>query len=285
MDYFDAAYTQDINQQHWVGWGMLQEQSRHTSDVGNFSAFISVDFHQKMAEYTRRFFYLPIYPEKTTSNISTSYATADIIGRPGQISAYNNTSDETINFSLHLHRELQTYGNDIVDINHVDAIIALMKAAQYPKFIPAGTYAPIVTYCFGDSLFIGKQNSVSTEWTGPKIHGAFMECNVNINMTCVPDGILTFDIVRNSVPRGIGRFSNYMGDFITDEAGPSLYQEDAAQNISGLYSGDSYSSRLATATATLSTVGTTIDEEIAENTEPEIPDSLKIYSNNTSFHK
>lgn len=234
MNYFDAAYTQDINQDNWTGWGMVQEQSLGRSDVGNFSAFMSVDFHQKMAEYTRRFFYLPIYPEKTSSNISTNYASADIIGRPGQISAYNNTSDETISFSLHLHRELQTYGNGLKDINHVDAIVALMKAAQYPKFTSAGTYAPIVTYCFGDSLFIGKQNSVGTEWTGPKIHGAYMECIVNISMTCVPDGILTFDMVRNNVPRGIGRFSNYMSNFITDDLGPGLYQPDGAQNISGL---------------------------------------------------
>lgn len=155
---------------------------------------------------------LPVYPEDVTNAITTNYSSYDILGRPGQISAYTSTSDITTSFSLHMHRELKTYNNDIAaDRNHIDDIVSLIEAAQYPLFKPGtGEYAPIVTYKFGDTLICGKQTSVNTKWSGPKIEGKFMEVVVSISVTNLFDRICDYTDIVSSSPRGWGRFKQIL---------------------------------------------------------------------------
>ena len=152
---------------------------------------------------------LPVYPLDVTNSISTAYASYDIIGRPGQLSAYNSTGDMSTSFSLHMHRELKTYGNSLADVNHIDKVVALIEAAQYPLFDTTGKglYAPIVTYKFGDTQIVGKQTSVNTKWSGPKIEGKYMEVTMNITVVNVPKEILDYSHMFNSSPRGWHRWN------------------------------------------------------------------------------
>lgn len=177
--------------------------------------FVSVDFQFNDKNDTKqqslRWFNLPVYPEEVNESITTSYSSTDIIGRPGTIASYNNTSDETKSFSLHMHREISTGGNGALkDINEIDAIVALLKSAQYPKFFSDGTYAPIVTYKFGDTLIVGKQTSIGVKWSGPKILGAYMEVVCNISVALTPKVVIDFEDVRSSNPRGYGNFDIIM---------------------------------------------------------------------------
>ena len=78
---------------------------------------------------------LPVYPEEVNNTISTNYQSTEILGRPGQISSYTSTSDPTSSFTLHMHRENRS--NEVnTDLNnqknHIDQIVALIEAAQYP---------------------------------------------------------------------------------------------------------------------------------------------------------
>ena len=158
--------------------------------------------------------YLPVYPEDVTNSISTAYADASILGRPGTISAYNSTSDITTSFTLHMHREQQTFltsGNSAKDLdgkNIVDKIVSLIESAQYPYLDENGSYTPIVVYKFGDTLIFGKQTSVQTKWSGPKIEGKYMEVTLNISVTNTPSKILTAKDIYESSPRGWGRFQD-----------------------------------------------------------------------------
>lgn len=154
------------------------------------------------------FYNLPVYPDDVSNSITTNYASYDIIGRPGQISAYNSTGDQTTSFTLHMHRELKTDGNSFGDDNHIDKIVSLIEAAQYPLIDTGGQgeYAPIVTYKFGDTLIRGKQANVSTKWSGTKINGKYMEVTINISVTNLASHIIDYSDILNSNPRGQGRW-------------------------------------------------------------------------------
>ena len=168
----------------------------------NGQCFIAVDFgNQRYASYN-----LPVYPEDITFNFQTNYEDANIIGRPGKISAYTGTDDIKTSFQLHLHRELVTYNNELKDVNEIDYIISLIQAAAYPLINPGnGLFAPITTYKFGDTLMVGKQNSVSVKYSGPKINGSYMEAILNVSFTIVPEKILHYESVKNnSNPRSWG---------------------------------------------------------------------------------
>lgn len=170
---------------------------------------------------------LPVYPEEVTNSITTNYASYDILGRPGSISAYNNTGDITTQFSLHMHRELKTPGGmtiqslyqtddkpyeiDLASFNKIDKIVSLIEAGQYPYLnsIGSASYAPIMTYKFGDTLIVGKQTSCNTKWSGPKIEGKYMDVTINISITNVPKQILDYKDIINSSPRGWGRWQGF----------------------------------------------------------------------------
>lgn len=151
---------------------------------------------------------LPIYPNDISESISTNYADYNIIGRPGSISSYTNTSDNTKRITLIMHRELKTFNNQLTDVNEVDRIISLIKAANYPLIdsTAAAIYAPIVTYNFGDTLIVGKQTSCSVKWEGPKIEGKYMQVTLDITVVCTPKKIIDFKDVYNANPRGWGLF-------------------------------------------------------------------------------
>lgn len=157
---------------------------------------------------------LPVFPEDVTNSISTNYTSYDILGRPGQISVYNSTGDMTTSFTLHMHRELQTSESTLdntylADINQIDKIVSLIEASQYPIIdsTSAGEYVPIVTYRFGDTVITGKQTSVNTKWSGPKIEGKYMEVVISISVTCTAGKIKDFTDIFNSNPRGNNRWT------------------------------------------------------------------------------
>jgi len=204
-------------------WRDLDDDA-YRSPFGNMSCFVSVDFRHSIAQQERRWFNLPVYPENVNFNLSTNYASNEILGRAGQISAYNSTNDITSTFSLKLHRELRTLNNQLVDINHIDAIISLIQAAQYAKWYADGLYAPITTYKFGDTLLIGKQIGVQITWGETKINGCYMVATLNISMTNVSKKILNFEDVRNSMPRGSGLYTNKMNNYLngTQTAGKTF---------------------------------------------------------------
>lgn len=150
---------------------------------------------------------LPVYPEDITNSITTNYASYDIIGRSGQISAYNSTGDVTSSFSLHLHREINVTGSDVVtDRNNIDAIVSLIEAAQYPAYDSSGFYAPIITYKFGDTVISGKQTSINTKWSGPKINGMYMNVVLTISVTNLPTQVLDYKHIKDTNPRGYDRW-------------------------------------------------------------------------------
>ena len=145
---------------------------------------------------------LPIYPEDINFGTSTNYASTDIIGRPGTIAGYVNTSDVTSKITLHLHRELEIPGYVETDKNKIDELILLIQACAYPKQYGDGLYVPIVTYKFGDTCITGKQTSWDATWGGPKIGNAYMDVKLNISISHVPNGIEFFDdILKHENPR------------------------------------------------------------------------------------
>lgn len=145
--------------------------------------------------------YLPVYPLDITFSGSTNFTSAEIIGRPGTISGYISTGDNTSRIALHLHRELKTFGNETPkDVNQIDSIVSLIQACQYPKKFQDALVTPIVTYCFGKVLITGKQTTYSTKWEGPKIGNMYMECNIDVQITHVAKGIQYFDDMYNNKP-------------------------------------------------------------------------------------
>lgn len=164
------------------------------SHFSNDQCFIAVSFSGSLSDQGYKIQQtLPVYPEDISFSTSTNYADATMIGRPGSISGYVNTDDKTINFSLHLHRELLVPGELTSDKNKIDCIVTLIEACQYPKRTTNGLYIPIVTYKFGDTEIVGKQTSCNIKWGGPKINNKYMECNIDISVTYVPKGINYFD--------------------------------------------------------------------------------------------
>ncbi len=186
-------------------WRELDDINYNGPFLGNSvtSCYVEVSFGDN--EKTERMF-LPVYPLDVTNSLSTNYATSSIIGRTGQISAYNSTNDITTSFSIHLHRELRVYGEGD---NKIDDIVSLIEAAQYPLYNPNSghSYAPIVTYKFGDTVISGKQTSENTKWSGPKIDGKYMEVTLNISVTNLPNRVIDFTDIFGSNPRGTGRWS------------------------------------------------------------------------------
>lgn len=142
---------------------------------------------------------IPCYPEDVTFNGSTNYASAGILGRPGDISGYTGTSDITTRFSMHLHRELIIPGELQTDKNQIDKLVNLIMACNYPKTYQDGMYMPIVTYKFGDTQIVGKQTSFDIKWGGTKIGRSYMECTINLAVTHVFDFIPYFDNINGLV--------------------------------------------------------------------------------------
>ena len=155
--------------------------------------------------------YIPVYPDDVNDSISTSYGSSNIIGRPGEISSYNNTGDQTTSFSLHMHREQNEFskfdtnsGNDDTN-NHIDKVVRTIKSAHYPLLSGSGSYAPIVYYKFGDTYITGKQTSTQVKWSGTKIGGKYMEVTINISVTQTPNKVVDYNDIINLNPRQFGK--------------------------------------------------------------------------------
>lgn len=179
---------------------------------------------------------LPVYPEEVNNTISTNYQSTEILGRPGQIASYTSTSDPTSSFTLHMHRENRS--NEVnTDLNnqknHIDQIVALIEAAQYPYMdsTGGGIYPPIVTYIFGDTTITGKQTSVSTKWAGPKIEGKYMEVYLTISVTNLTYGIRDYSHFLNANPRGFNRWDNSEESWLNKLIGWSDEQHNKAGNF------------------------------------------------------
>ena len=187
-------------------WQELNDNDYNGPFLGNSatSCYVKVEFGNGVRVEQM---FLPVYPLEVTNSITTNYASSSIIGRTGQISAYNSTNDITTSFSLHLHRELRVYGEGGGD-DKIDDIISLIESAQYPLYNENSnsSYAPIVTYKFGDTLICGKQTSNNTRWSGPKIDGKYMEATLNISVTNLPTKVIDFNDIFGSNPRGTGRW-------------------------------------------------------------------------------
>lgn len=188
-------------------WKDLEEKT-YNNHFTNGQCYLKVEFPHAGNDslYIRN---LPIYPDDITFSGSTNYASADILGRPGPIAGYVNTSDVTSRIQLHLHRELvvldDTSENNTkiqqVDRNRIDDIVALVQACAYPKIYQDGMYVPIVTYVFGDTTITGKQTSWNVKWGGPKIGKAYMEVTIDVSISHAPMGILDFNTMYENEPR------------------------------------------------------------------------------------
>ena len=192
-------------------WKNLENDSMYKAHFSNGQCFVGVTFSHANSNniipgayeisYT-----LPIYPEDVNFGNSTTYSDISVLGRPGTIGGYVGTSDVTTNFSFHLHRELQnihysgTKSNSNSNGNMIDELVAFIQACSYPSN-ENGLLIPIVTYKFGDTIFVGTQSSCKVQWMGPKIDNCYMECKIDISLTHRPNKILYFDIVRSNNPR------------------------------------------------------------------------------------
>lgn len=167
--------------------------------------YVQVQFGNTNSPVKSKRMFLPVYPLDISNSFATNYASSTIIGRTGQISAYNSTNDVTTSFNLHLHRELRVYNEGD---NKIDEIVSLIESAQYPYYDTTSghSYAPIVTYKFGDTLIRGKQTSANTQWSGPKIDGKYMECTINISVTNLPNKVIDYNDIVSTSPRGGGRW-------------------------------------------------------------------------------
>jgi len=182
-------------------WRMLTENTYHNQS--------SVQVIFPGSDVSSEKLIIPVYPEQVNNSISTTYGGGSIVGRTGTFSAYENTSDITTNFSLHMHREAITtqYPKfDNGDNNLVDKIVSLIESACYPLYTSNGTYTPIVIYRFGDTLIKGKQTSANSTWSGPKIQGKYMDVTINISVNNAASKILSYNDIVSSNPRGEKRF-------------------------------------------------------------------------------
>lgn len=188
------------NKQNHV-WKDLDDNEYNNHFLGG-QCFIGVSFNND-GSYDEQMI-LPCYPEDVNFNNSANYNSADIVGRPGSISNYSNTSDITTRFTLHLHREMPIPNNsgNVIDSNQIDKVVTLIKACNYPKDFQTGIRMPIVTYTFGDTQIVGKQTSLDEKWGGPKIGKSYMECTLTISITHVFKEIPYFDkILELKTPR------------------------------------------------------------------------------------
>ena len=203
--------------------------------------FVAVTFNNSKDDGNYFSLNLPVYPVDVNNSITTNYSSASMIGRVGSVYAYNSTADKTTSFALHMHRELKVISNpttnksELKDINKIDAIVALIESAQYPKYTSNGLYPPIVTYRFGDTQIEGIQTTVNTTWSGPKIDGMYMEVKLSISVTNLPDSILSNEDVRNKNPRGYGYLGNYSPS--TTNTNNNTINNNASNNDSSIVSG------------------------------------------------
>lgn len=191
----DISYLENKNATVWKDL----DDELYNNHFGKGQCQIKVEFVRDVPDVIIRD--LPIYPEDISFGVNTNYANAEILGRPGPIAGYVNTSDVTTRINLHLHRELEVIGNVSSDRNKIDDIVNLIQACAYPKSYQNGLYVPIVTYTFGDTTITGKQTSWNAKWSGPKIGNTYMEVTLDIAISHVPIEIPYFDTVRTWNPR------------------------------------------------------------------------------------
>lgn len=189
-----------INNYQNLLWTDLDDNS-YNQHFANGQCFVAVEFNRLSQQGYFNAYTLPIYPEDVTFNTNTNYTPVEILGRPGQISAYTSTSDPVCNFVLNLHRDLTMVNDVIKDKNQIDEIVSFIQACNYPYRFNDGTSAPIVTYKFGDTIIVGKQMTANVKWSGPKINNIYMQCVLTISVTHVPKGINYFEDIYKSNPR------------------------------------------------------------------------------------
>ena len=190
-----SSYEKKTNINYW----MDLDDIAYNNHFANGQCQLKVEFNRLLDKSIVK--NLPIYPDDITFGATTNYANTEILGRPGPIAGYVNTSDVTTNIVLHLHRELNIPGEITTDKNKIDELISLIQACSYPKSFQDGLTVPIVTYIFGDTIITGKQTTFSTKWSGPKIGNSFMEVTITIGISHVPAGIEFFDDVYSHNPR------------------------------------------------------------------------------------
>ena len=175
-------------------WRDLDNDS-YRQPFSNYKCFVGLNFAFRGDKDFAYKLDLPVYPEDISKSITTNYADANIVGRPGSISMYTGTSDPSVSFSLKMHRENYIRNGSISDRNNIDAIVSLIEAANYPSFVQNGTFPPIVTYRFGDTEIVGKQTGYQCKWSGPKIEGKYMYVELNITVAILTKEILDADTV------------------------------------------------------------------------------------------
>ena len=168
---------------------------------------------QYLGSSTNKTMYIPTFPDSVSFRVGTNYSGNSIIGRTGSIYGYTSTNDQSVSFTLQLHRELKITNGTWSDGNKVDELVSLIESACYPLYNPSANsvYPPLVTYKFGDTCIVGVQTSCDTTWGGnqsSKINGAYMSATLNISVTCLAPKVIDGSNVQASNPRGWGLFDS-----------------------------------------------------------------------------
>ena len=164
------------------------------------------------------------FPENTSNAVNASYSDSSVIGRPGTVGMYTNTSDNVSNFSLSLHREdyasvveagqignLTNYGAGERTVysgenKTIDYLISYIESAAYPLFTSTGTHMPLIKFIFGDTEINGKLTSFNAKWSGPRINGKQMHCEVSLSITNLFNSVPNQRYIAKSNPRGFGKW-------------------------------------------------------------------------------
>ena len=125
--------------------------------------------------------YLPMYPDEVSDTQNAIWSSQQIIGRSNPLHAYTGTDSRNISFSMSLHREM--YGSDALNMNKIEKILRIFRAALYPKYNTIGLIPPRIRVVIGELAVEGILTSLSINWKKPIINKVYMACDVSVQIT------------------------------------------------------------------------------------------------------
>lgn len=192
---------------------------------------------------------LPLYPEQVTESISVNWDTQNVLGRSAALSAYANTDLKSVNFELHLHRDLltgsfsHTTESLIQSGGSLDKQAAglqketakgpfgtrswytnankMLQIACYPQYTANGLIPPTTYFVFGQMILKGYVTNYQTTWKKPILNTFYGWNSVSINMMCYPDTIVSAKNIITNVSQGTASTQNTYNTTFPDNVGNS----------------------------------------------------------------